>query len=406
MTAAAAGLGATGVLAFYSFSKGRSEYEQAVKQIWRHGERGSSDAPAVLRELVRYATLAPSSHNTQCWKFRLGDRSVSILPDYQRRCPIVDPDDHHLFVSLGCAAENLVQAASAMGFRGETAFKTGTSESLEVNLVRATEVRTPLFEAIPRRQSTRGEFDAMSLSNDELVLLETAGSGHGVRVHLLTGKQALENVLDFVVQGNTAQMRDPAFVRELKYWLRFNGGQAARLGDGLFSGSSGNPTAPGWLGDLMFDFFFTEKVENDKYARHVRSSAGIAVFVSEREDKSQWIEVGRAFQRFALQATAMGVRTAHLNQPVEVASLRPQFAQAIGVSTGRPDLVIRFGRGPEMPRSLRRPIEAVLLQAPDNSSSSSDAGNPRDRFWARQSELSAGLEEQLGQVVTSWPASA
>ena len=360
-TTAAIGLGTTGGFTFYSFSKGSSEYEQAVKQIWRHGERSSKDAPTVMRELVRYAILAPSSHNTQCWKFRLGEQSVSILPDYQRRCPIVDPDDHHLFVSLGCAAENLVQAASAMGFRGDAVFNAGTSESLEISFVRAMEVRTPLFEAIPRRQSTRGEFDAKPLSNNELRRLEAAGSGNGVRVHLLTDQQAMENVLDFVVQGNTAQMRDPTFVRELKYWLRFNGGQAARQGDGLFSGSSGNPTAPRWLGGLMFDFFFTEKTENDKYARQVRSSAGIAVFVSEREDKNQWIEVGRAFQRFALQATAMDVRTAHLNQPVEVASLRPQFAKSIGISDGRPDLVIRFGRGPEMPRSLRRPIEAVLL---------------------------------------------
>ena len=360
-TAAAMGLGAAGALTYHSFSKGRSEYEQAVKQIWRHGQRGSSDAPAVLRELVRYATLAPSSHNTQCWKFGLGDQSVSILPDYQRRCPIVDPDDHHLFVSLGCAAENLAQAASAMGFRCDTVFNTGTNESLDIALVRATAVRTPLFEAIPRRQSTRSEFDGKPLANDELRRLETAGSGNGVRIHLLTNKQAMENVLDFVVQGNTAQMRDPAFVRELKHWLRFNGGQATKQGDGLFSGSSGNPTAPSWLGGLMFDWFFTETAENDKYARHVRTSAGIAVFVSELEDKHHWIAAGRAFQRFALQATAMDVRTAHLNQPVEVASLRPQFAQSIGMSSGRPDLVIRFGRGPEMPRSLRRPLDAVIL---------------------------------------------
>ncbi|MGB7905611.1 MAG: hypothetical protein WCF43_13015 [Steroidobacteraceae bacterium] len=332
-----------------------------MKQTWRHGERSSSDAPAVLRELVRYATLAPSSHNSQCWKFRLGDQSVAILPDYRRRCPIVDPDDHHLFVSLGCAAENLVQAASAMGFRDDTVFNAGTDESLDVSLVRATESRTPLFDAIPRRQSTRGEFDGKPLANGELRLLESAGTGNGVRVHLLTDRQAMEDVLDFVVQGNTAQMRDPAFVRELEDWLRFNGGQAARQGDGLFAGCSGNPSAPGWLGGLMFDLFFTEKVENDKYARHVRSSAGIAVFVSEREDKNHWIEAGRAFQRFALQATALDVRTAHLNQPVEVAALRSQFAESIGVSTGRPDLVIRFGRGPGLPRSLRRPVEAVLL---------------------------------------------
>jgi hypothetical protein len=105
----------------------------------------------------------------------------------------------------------------------------------------------------------------------------------------------------------------------------------------------------------------TEQTENDQYARQVRSSAGLAVFVSDRDDKHHWIEVGRAFQRFALQATTMEVRTAHLNPPVEVASLRPQFAQSIGITSGRPDLVIRFGRGPEMPRSLRRSVDAVII---------------------------------------------
>lgn len=359
--AAASGLAVAGGLAVHLAGKGRSAYERAVKQTWRHGERGSSDAPVVLRELVRYATLAPSSHNTQCWKFRVGDRSIAILPDYQRRCPVVDPDDHHLFVSLGCAAENLVQAAEAAGFRGDAVFSEGNDETLEIVLERTPAVRTPLFAAIEHRQTTRGEFDGKPLSNRELRLLELAGSGEGIQVHLITDRQAMEAVLDFVVQGNTEQLRDPAFVRELKHWIRFNGGQAAREGDGLFAGASGNPSVPAWLGGLMFDLFVTEKAENDKYARHVRSSAGIAVFVSEHADKRHWIASGRAFQRFALQATALDVRTAHLNQPVEVASLRPQFARSIGISSGRPDLVIRFGRGPGMPRSLRRPIDAVLL---------------------------------------------
>lgn len=359
--AAGSGLGAAGGLALYSAAKGRSAYERAVERTWRHGERGAREAPAALRELVRYATLAPSSHNTQCWKFGVGERSIAILPDYQRRCPVVDPDDHHLFVSLGCAAENLVQAAAAMGFSGNAAFRDEDGETLDIALERAPATRTPLFEAIERRQTSRGEYDGKPLLNSELRLLEAAGSGAGVRVLLLTEPQAMETVLDFVVQGNTAQMRDPAFVRELKHWIRFNGGQAARQGDGLFAGASGNPSVPAWLGGLMFDLFVTEKAENDKYARHVRSSAGIAVFVSEYADKRHWIEAGRAFQRFALQATALDVRTAHLNQPLEVASLRPQFARSFGISSGRPDLVIRFGRGPEMPRSLRRPIDAVLL---------------------------------------------
>lgn len=109
----------------------------------------------------------------------------------------------------------------------------------------------------------------------------------------------------------------------------------------------------------MFGAFFTEKGENDKVAKHVRNSAGIAVFVGPANDQAGWIAVGRACERFALQATALGVRTAHLNQPIEVASLRPDFANVLGVDGRRPDLVVRFGRGP----TLRRPLQAVLVQA-------------------------------------------
>lgn len=168
-------------------------------------------------------------------------------------------------------------------------------------------------------------------------------------------------MLDFVVQGNTAQMNDKAFVEELKRWIRFNGAEAVRLGDGLFSKSSGNPEVPAWLGDLMFGFFFTPKAENEEYVKHLRSSAGIAVFAGAKEDKAHWVEVGRCYERLALQATALGVRTAHVNMPVEVASLRPKFGEAIGLDRTRPDPVIRFGRGPTLPHSLRRPVEAVLV---------------------------------------------
>jgi hypothetical protein len=93
----------------------------------------------------------------------------------------------------------------------------------------------------------------------------------------------------------------------------------------------------------------------------VRSSAGIAIFVSEANEKADWVEVGRCYERFALQSTALGIRNAMLNQPVEVSALRPQFAAFLGVGSLRPDLVVRFGRGSGMPRSLRRSIQAVLV---------------------------------------------
>ncbi len=338
----------------------RVSYDEAVRRIWHHTDYSMSDRSALMRELVRYATLAPSSHNTQCWKFAVREHGISILPDLSRRAPAVDPDDHHLFVSLGCAAENLIQAASANGLRGDVTITSAPLSAVNIDMEPTKAARSSLFDAIPKRQSTRTEFDGKPLTNDELGLLERAGTGNGVHVMLLTAKSKLEEILEYVVRGNTVQMHDPAFVAELKSWIRFSDAEAVRTGDGLFSRTTGNPSTPRWLGSPLFPVFYRTGKENDKYASHIRSSAGISVFVSDANDAAHWVEAGRCYERFALQATALGIRIAMVNQPVEVAALRPQFASFLGVKNARPDLVVRFGRGPEMPRSLRRPVAAVL----------------------------------------------
>lgn len=358
---AMAAAGALASLPSCSSEPDTESYETVAERTWRHGKFAVSDQAALVHELVRYATLAPSSHNTQCWRFRLEDGAISILPDLSRRCPAVDPDDHHLFVSLGCAAENLIQAALAHGLMGNAGFDATGAKALRVALEPTQPVASPLFQAIPERQSTRGAYDGQALARDELELLEKAGAGQGVQVIVLTERKAMEAVLEFVIQGNAAQMNDPAFVDELKQWIRFSGGDAVRTGDGLYAASSGNPTMPSWLGRPLFDLFFTPKNENDKYAKHLRSSAGIAIFISDAPSPSQWVEVGRCYERFALQSAALGIRNALLNQPVEVPALRPQLAGFLGIGQRRPDLVVRFGRGPKLPVSLRRPIQAVLV---------------------------------------------
>jgi hypothetical protein len=339
-------------------------YEAAAAQTWRADSLVAVDGTPLRqdlgRELVRLATLAPSSHNTQCWKFALEDHAITILPDLSRRCPAVDPDDHHVFVSLGCATENLAHAALAHGLKAEPRFD-AARDAINVSLTPAPTLSTPLFQAMAARQCTRGDYDGKPVSTEELALLERAGTSNGVCMLLLTDRPAMERAMDYVVQGNTAQMADPAFVKELKLWIRFNGRAAVRTRDGLFSAASGNPTIPTWVGDLGFGWFFTPKGENEKYVRQIRSSAGLAIFVGEVADKAHWVEVGRSYERFALQATALGIRNAFLNQPVEVAAVRSPFAEALGLKNQRPDLVVRFGRGPALPRSLRRPVQAVLV---------------------------------------------
>lgn len=330
----------------------------AVRETWRHAKLGNATYDYV--GLVRYATLAASSHNTQPWKFKLEPGRIGILPDLSRRCPAVDPDDHHLYASLGCAAENLLLAAQAAGLNGHYSCDASAS-SVRVDFEEATPFRSALFEAIPRRQCSRAEYDGTSLSDEQLRLLEETGRGHGVSVMLLTAQNQKEQVAEYVAEGNTAQFADPAWAKELKTWIRFNARDAVRTGDGLYGPVMGSPDVPRWLGILFMRLAFSAKRQNRKDIRHIRSSAAIAVFVSEADDKPHWIEAGRCYERLALQAAALDLRTAFINQPVEVPALRPQFAGFLGIGHRRPDLIVRIGRGPEMPRSLRRPVEHVLV---------------------------------------------
>ena len=312
-------------------------------------------------DLIRYATLAANSHNTQPWQFKISDVGIEILPDMARQIAVVDPDNHHLFASLGCAAENLAIASGARGKPGEFSFNPANDGAVTFAFGGGPPVEPAMFDAIPKRQSTRGDYDGKSVSSRDLQTLSAAAAVPGVDLVLITDRPQIERVRDLVVAGNNAQIADAAFVQELKSWLRFSPRQAIATGDGLFSASSGNPALPAWLGPVMFDLVFKAKAENEKYARQLASSAGVAVFVAQKEDPEHWVLAGRACQRFALQATALGLKHAFINQPVEVAGLRPELAALVGLPGRRPDLVMRFGYGAALPFSARRPAESVII---------------------------------------------
>lgn len=333
-------------------------YQEHIAQIWRHHDL--EDASHNYTNLVRYATMAASSHNTQPWKFKLEPGRITILPDLERRCPAVDPDDHHLYASMGCAAANLIEAASAAGLSSRIHYDEAIS-GLVVDLENGPKTRSTLFDAIPKRQCSRTTYDGTRISAKELQQLKNAGTGDGVSVMFLMGQEKLEGVTEYVTAGNTEQIGDATWFSELKAWIRFNESHAVLTGDGLYSKSMGGRDVPKWLGNLIFRFVLSPGSQNNKDTKNILSSSGVAVFYSDSDDKAHWIEVGRCYERFALQAEALNIRTAFINPPVEVSKLRPQFASWLGIGDRRPDLVVRFGHGPRMPPSVRRPVEEVII---------------------------------------------
>ena len=335
--------------------KANESYEEAASVIRQPLRLDQKD---IKTELVRYATLAANGHNTQPWLFEVSSNTIRIKPDYSRTTPVVDPDHHHLFVSLGCATENLVLAAEAAGFTASVAVE---GDVVVVKLDAGRQTPSELFSAIPLRQSTRSDYAGRAVSNIEINQLSRSSSLDGVATAVLATPDQLSRLRDLVVAATESQIADPSYVAELKSWMRFNASAALTKRDGLFSATSGNPSLPDWIASRMFSMFLTPKAEGDKYARHVMSSAGAIVFSSTAGGPAGWVNVGRSCQRFALQATALGIQHAFINQPVEVASFRDDLSSLSGWDRStRPDIVIRFGYGPLLPRSLRRPVMDVI----------------------------------------------
>ncbi|MBN2526024.1 MAG: Tat pathway signal protein [Deltaproteobacteria bacterium] len=334
---------------------------------WRHAVRDIRRPPVIsnekrqlFTELVRMGTLASNSHNAQAWTFAIDEEGISIFPDFSRSLPVVDPTYHHLFVSLGCAAENIVQAAPSLGFQPivNVSDSSGTKH-IRIALQKNKATHENMALTIPKRSCSRSTYDGNSVGR--LALARLAGAADDdVNIDLLFHPKELTAVSELVIAANTCQVNNAAYREELKSWIRFNKRQAYYTRDGIFAAASGSPTAPPWIARLVFDRAYTAKNENEKLRAQMASTPCVGVFTVKGNTWKDWINVGRVCQRLSLYATAMNIAHAHVNQPIEVSSVRRRLASLLGRSGSYPDLVMRIGYGPSMPRSLRRPVHDVL----------------------------------------------
>ncbi len=334
------------------------DYAGKVEDTWMKPEQNSSPS-AEMQMLVHYATLAANGHNTQPWKFAVKDNAIEIHPDYSRRLPVVDPHDRELWISLGCALENLLVAARASGFIPEVTYP-DRADFIHVQLAAGTPQGGPLFDAIPLRQNTRSAYDGRLVKNEDLDQLQALQLEPGVALQFATNPAAMETFLEYVNLGNLAQYADAAFVDELIGWLRFNKKEALSSLDGLYSICSGNPQVPRLVG-RMFVAGTKPQQQADADAAKLRTSPVAVVVASESDDRVSWVRTGQVYERLALKMTSLNIKSALLNQPIEVSTLRGQFQSAVGLGSSLPQLLVRFGYADAMPKSLRRPVDAVLI---------------------------------------------
>ncbi|WP_462322876.1 Acg family FMN-binding oxidoreductase [Halochromatium sp.] len=324
----------------------------------------------IAEQLIPFAVRAPSGHNTQPWQFSVGQDRIRIFPDLSRRLPVVDPDDHALFISLGCALENLIIAASHQGLVASVEyFPADEAEAcVRVRLSAAQgadENVDALFRAIPERQTNRRDYDGRSIKQSDRARILEANLRDAVELRAFSvGDPDIEPIIDLVREASIIQFNDPAFVAELLSWIRFSRPEVSARQDGLVGEAMGFPSVPRWLGRWIMTRLVKPEGEADRQEKAIRQSSLLLLFIARSHDKGHWVDIGRSFERVVLTATSLGIAHAHVNMPCEVEPIRRRLAAHLGLNPGaQPLLLIRLGYAKKrLPPSPRRPVDQVMRQ--------------------------------------------
>jgi hypothetical protein len=317
---------------------------------------------ARLEYLVRYAVLAPSTHNSQPWIFRVRDDALELLADESRALPICDPFQREMLISCGAALQFARLAARNLGRAEHIHLLPDTDDpDLLARLKlggRTSPTRSEVlrFEAIRHRHTNRTVFRD-DLAAADLASLTPLAEHLGARFVSSCDKVARDLLGELVNEADQFQMANPALRQELARWIRPTGSQRR---DGMSVGSFGLPdrlSAPIAWAIGMFDL---GTATAQTHRELVETSPCFGLLWTFDDDRRSWLHCGMALADVLLELTARGLAVSFLNQPIELATYRQQVARLFGAD-GHPQMLMRIGRAGEIRPAARRTSDQVTL---------------------------------------------
>ncbi|MFF0146615.1 nitroreductase family protein [Amycolatopsis sulphurea] len=304
--------------------------------------------------VLRSATLAPSTHNTQPWLFSSGPSGIELYADAGRTLPIADPDRRELLLSCGAALFNLRTAIHAIGVHPATTLfpRRDDSDLLAAVCPRASTVidrrLAVLAKAIPRRHTNRTPFTAKPVPPEIVGRLRHAVEVEHAWLPQLDRHQ-LAGLRELVSESHRIQVNDPAFTAEWQRWT----GRARDSRDGVPLGAGGTTAADDtWV---LRDFGSSSRAP---------ATPPLVVVIGTFDDLPvDRLRAGQAMQRALLTATADGIDASFISQPVEVPATRFRLRELLGEALW-PQIILRLGYGTPVSWTPRRSVQDVLLGPP------------------------------------------
>lgn len=305
---------------------------------------------------LQSAIAAPSVHNSQPWRFRLGSDHVDVFVDGARRLSAIDPTGREAMISVGAAVLNLRVAILAAGRVPLTQLLPSPDEPELAARITLGAAHQPdatvlaLASAIGTRRTNRRPFRDIEVRAEVLDQLTTAARMEAVTLSV-ADPVGREVIFDVVRSAQDAQANDPRYVEELRNWTALD----PMFGEGVPAQSFG-PTHE-WADVPVRDFGLAHP---DARRRHAWfEAAPTVVMLSTAADTPvQWLRAGQAMQRVLLTATVRGVANTPMTAPTELPELRALLSESGDRRIAQ--VILRLGYGDPCAATPRRPLADVL----------------------------------------------
>lgn len=306
-----------------------------------------------LRYLLRFAALAPSSHNTQPWRFRVGENKLEIYAAGSGWLRVADADQRELYISIGCALENLLTAARHFGYSCAVSYNRephpDTAPAVAVELAPAGIAEhgsDDLFDAITIRRTNHKPYRETPVSPDEVAALRKVVTENGVDLLLIDDSAVRGELVKLIRRADEIQFADPAWRRELAYWM----------GQGVFGTS--------WLvskaSRLILPFLNLGKSQGERDAKLIQSAPLLGVITTSGNDRVRQITAGQVLERVWLKATVLGLSLHPMNQVLQLPELKRECAEVLSLADRVPQLMFRLGYADREHRnSPRKTVEEI-----------------------------------------------
>ena len=321
---------------------------------------------ADIDDVLHAASLAPSVHNSQPWRFRVLPDQIALHADLERSLPATDPEHRELRLSCGAALLNLRLALQGHGVRplvtllphGYRAAVSGSGALAVVRYggnVRQSRELTQLLQAVRTRRTNRRPFiDAPVPTAHRIALMRAAESERGW-LYVLSDREKRASVRYLVVSAHREQMADPRFVAELAAWT----GREGAHWDGVPVTAGGPQPEP--QDEWVIRDFTAGRGGRRVAGKDFEPEPLLVVLCSFHEGALAELQGGQALQQVLLTATTLGLSVSFLSQPIEVPHIRTKRRRALGGATLEPQAILRIGFGAPVQATPRRPVADLLI---------------------------------------------